>query len=274
MSPQRLRPAPWHELSLLIGTWLAVLTYVLPLALVGPIARALGGEPQFRDVGDAFTKAAEIARYADLALARVAAGNPLPPPPQLLGDPIAARIAWSMAILSSAAFLLVPLVAGRQPPGAFARAVGLQRFQFERLWLPGALVAVSYPLVSLYAAIVSALGWHAIAPATPTLDATLRDPAALALYGIATVIAAPLSEEAFFRGFLFSGALSWGFWPAAGFSALLFALAHTDAGAVIPFFLIGLLIAWLYWRTGCLWDAIAFHVLFNGLSFILLVTRY
>lgn len=274
MSPRPLHPAPWHELSLLIGTWLAALAYVLPLALVGPIARAFGGEPQFRDVGDTFTKAAEIARYADLVLARAAAGNPLPPPPQLLGDPIAARVAWSMAILSSAAFVLIAVAASRQGTAGFARAVGLDRFQFERLWLPGALVALTFPLVSLYAAAVEALGWHAIAPAPPTLDATLRDPAAFALYGIATVIAAPLSEEAFFRGFLFSGALSWGFWPAAGFSALLFALAHTDAGAVIPFFLIGLLIAWLYWRTGCLWDAIAFHVLFNGLSFILLVTRY
>ena len=80
-----------------------------------------------------------------------------------------------------------------------------------------------------------------------------------------------LPEELFFRGFMFSGLLKWGFWPAAALSALMFALVHFDPGSLLPFFGIGVLMAWLYWRRGSLWDAIAFHFLFNALSFSILV---
>ena len=31
--------------------------------------------------------------------------------------------------------------------------------------------------------------------------------------------------------------------------------------------------SWLYWRSGSLWDSIAFHALFNLLTFILLIAR-
>jgi membrane protease YdiL (CAAX protease family) len=85
------------------------------------------------------------------------------------------------------------------------------------------------------------------------------------------VVAAPISEELFFRGFAFGGLLRWGYWPAAAVSALGFSLAHFDPGSVIPFFCIGLVMAWLYWRRGSLWDSITFHFLFNFISFALLL---
>ena len=39
---------------------------------------------------------------------------------------------------------------------------------------------------------------------------------------------------------------------------------------MIPFFLIGVAMAWLYSTRGCLWDSIAMHLLFNGTSFTIL----
>ncbi len=272
----RLRPAPWSELHVLAGLWAAALAYLIPYLLIQPVADLLGARAGFRDSGDAFEKAARIAAYADLALARASAGNPLPEPPRLLGDPVAARVAWGMALLSSALFVTVALLAPRRPLREVLRAAGLHRLDLERLWLPVLCVAIAYPLTGLYAAAMSALDIGPLIPppAPEGLEPVLRDPAALALFGLATVVAAPVSEEAVYRGLAFTGTLRWGFWPSAAFSSALFALSHRELATLLPFFAVGLLIAWLYSRSGSLWDAIAFHVLFNGLSFILLLARY
>jgi membrane protease YdiL (CAAX protease family) len=273
MSSSRLRPAPWHELHVLVGLWAAVAAFVVPFLLIQPIADLLGAQGGFRDVGDTFEKAARIAAHADEALARAIAGNPLPPPPQLLGDPVAARVAWILALVSSALFVVVAFLATRRAPREVARSLGLDRFDAGRLWLPMLAVAVAYPLTGLYAVAVEALGLDPLVPAPGGLEPVLRDPVVFTLYAVAVVIAAPISEEAIFRGLAFTGTLTWGFLPAAVFTAALFALSHRDLASVIPFFATGLIIAWLYWHSGCLWDAIAFHVLFNGLSLMLLVAR-
>jgi membrane protease YdiL (CAAX protease family) len=276
MTSPRLRPAPWNELHTLAGLWGALIAYLLPLALITPVAGLLGANGAFRDAGDAFERAATVVTYADHALARAAAGNPLPTPPRLLADPVAVRIAWLMALVSSALFIAVALAAPRRPIPAIARAVGLDRFDADRLWLPALCVAILYPLTGVFAAIVTRLGLPILAPSPDpaTLSPILRDPAALALYGVATVVAAPLSEEAVYRGLAFTGTLRWGFLPAAFFSSLLFALSHRDLGTFVPSLAAGMTMAWLYYRSGCLWDAVAFHVLFNGLSLILLLARY
>ena len=54
----------------------------------------------------------------------------------------------------------------------------------------------------------------------------------------------------------------------------MFSLVHFDPGSFIPFVGIALLIGWIYWRRGSLWDSIAFHFLFNATSFaIMAATR-
>lgn len=273
MNRHRLQPAPWHELHVLAGLWAALLAYVIPYLLIDPLARLLGARGGFRDAGDTFDRAAALATYADRALARAVAGNPVPSPPLLLADPIAVRVAWLLALLSSALFIAIALSAPRRRPPEVVRAAGLHRFSPGDLWLPILAVAACYLFVSAYTAAVEALALEPLIPTPANPSPVLRDPVALALYGIAAVIAAPLSEEAIYRGLAFTGTLTWGFLPAAAFSSALFALSHRDPGALVPFFVVGLVIAWLYWRSGSLWDAIAFHVLFNGLSFILLLAR-
>ncbi|NJD65064.1 MAG: CPBP family intramembrane metalloprotease, partial [Chloroflexi bacterium] len=142
-----------------------------------------------------------------------------------------------------------------------------------RLWSPGAAVAGLYLAAGAYARGVEAAGIEALIPDATRLAATLRDTPALVLYGLTTVVAAPIGEELFYRGLVFGGLAEWGFVPAAVVSSALFALSHLDAGSIIPFTALGMTMAWLYWRSGSLWDAIAFHVLFNLLSFILLIAR-
>lgn len=95
---------------------------------------------------------------------------------------------------------------------------------------------------------------------------------AIALSFISLVIIAPIAEEIIFRGVLFAGfAKSWGVWPAAIASSLLFGLVHMQLNVIIVTALLGLLLCWLYYKTRSLWPAILMHSLKNLLAFLLLI---
>ena len=269
----RLGPMPWGEVAVLMGIWLGLAAFLGPRLLIEPTAEAFDARPDYTDYGDALEKAGQLAAYADLRLVRAAAGNALPEPPELLGDPRTARIAWAYAIGATGLFIVVAHVASRRTPGKLAADTGLNRFDFDRLWIPGLAVAVVYLAVGGYTRAVDELGWSALQSDPGGLETTLRDPVALALYGVTTVVTAPIGEEYFYRGLIFGGLSGWGFLPAAAVSSALFAFSHLDPGTLIPFVAVGMVLSWLFWRSGSLWDAIAFHVLFNFLSFILLLAR-
>jgi membrane protease YdiL (CAAX protease family) len=39
-------------------------------------------------------------------------------------------------------------------------------------------------------------------------------------------------------------------------SGALFSIAHLGSGGLVPAFILGILLAWLYWKTGSLWPCI------------------
>ena len=51
---------------------------------------------------------------------------------------------------------------------------------------------------------------------------------------------------------------------ALGTGALVFAAAHGSLAALLPLFVFGCVLAFLYERTGSLWASIAVHFCFNG----------
>ena len=84
---------------------------------------------------------------------------------------------------------------------------------------------------------------------------------------------AALSEEMFFRGFVFSGLRSrMTVWPAAVISGLVFGLVHAPTGitTVIPLAVFGVALAWLYDRTGSLWPSVIAHAMNNALALAIL----
>ncbi len=87
---------------------------------------------------------------------------------------------------------------------------------------------------------------------------------------LAVVILAPIAEEVFFRGVVFNAFLREGSrrWAFLGSSAL-FAAIHLSLVAVLPIFLLGLALAWVYGRTGNLLAPIAMHMTVNGLSVLI-----
>jgi membrane protease YdiL (CAAX protease family) len=94
---------------------------------------------------------------------------------------------------------------------------------------------------------------------------------ALAMLGIAVVIGAPFTEELFFRGFLFGGVRTYIAVPlAALLTGVLFSLLHFNVGLIIPFTLIGVVLALSYQRSGNLATSIGAHFFFNLISFMVL----
>jgi uncharacterized protein len=89
----------------------------------------------------------------------------------------------------------------------------------------------------------------------------------IVLFVLLAVVIAPLFEEIFFRGFLFRAfASSWGWVPGAIISAAVFGIAHAQLDVFVPLFTLGLMLAWVYQRTGSLWTNISMHALFNAIS--------
>jgi membrane protease YdiL (CAAX protease family) len=93
---------------------------------------------------------------------------------------------------------------------------------------------------------------------------------------IAVVIIAPIAEEAFFRGVVFNAWLReagrrWAFFG----SAALFAAIHLSLLSLLPIFVLGLGLAWIYDRTKSLLAPIAMHATVNGISVALaLLVRF
>jgi hypothetical protein len=91
------------------------------------------------------------------------------------------------------------------------------------------------------------------------------------------VVAAPLSEEIFFRGFMFAGIRRAApFWVAAGCSAAVWGLFHYTGpgswGVCLQLAIFGVILAWLYERTGSIWPTIAVHMFNNALAFAILAS--
>jgi membrane protease YdiL (CAAX protease family) len=90
------------------------------------------------------------------------------------------------------------------------------------------------------------------------------------------VLAAPVCEEIFFRGFFFAGLRKrLPFLVAGLLSAALFGAVHLgDANVVagLQLAILGLVLAWVYERTDSLWSNIAVHMFNNAIAFALLVS--
>ncbi len=117
----------------------------------------------------------------------------------------------------------------------------------------------------LYGLTVRVLGLEILVPEAITPDILLPGPS-FALSFFALAVWTPLVEEVFFRGFIFRPLLSRFGLPAALIgSAAVFSLFHALPGVLLPIFVTGMLLAYLYHRTGSLWPPITAHAAQNAL---------
>lgn len=98
---------------------------------------------------------------------------------------------------------------------------------------------------------------------------------------LAIGLLAPLAEEIVFRGAILRSLLGWNkangqqpiansqAFPAIIVSALLFALVHMNPAQMPYAFIAGLLLGWMYWRTGSILPGMAYHWANNSVAYIL-----
>lgn len=155
--------------------------------------------------------------------------------------------------------------------------------QRQAPWRLLGLGAVHYPLVKaglmalgalgasllftvVYAAVVDLFSWDVLSP--PGIGPEIAFPGAAVLLTFqALAVVTPLTEELFFRGFVLSGLVPrWGVVKAVVVSAAVFSAFHPSLGALIPVFVTGLLLGFLYHKTGSIWPCILAHAGQNALA--------
>jgi hypothetical protein len=92
--------------------------------------------------------------------------------------------------------------------------------------------------------------------------------------GLVIVLAAPISEEVFFRGIVFNAWWrEYGFWRALLGSSVVFAAFHFSLFAFVPIFLLALVLGYVYSQTRSLLTVIAVHATFNAISTAILLIQ-
>ena len=170
-------------------------------------------------------------------------------------------VSW-LFVYRPRALAALPHFPGREPLKAAARGVA---------WGIAAWV-VSTVLIGIVAVVLQQIGMEP-EPQAAERAIELLNPV---LVVVAIVIVAPIAEEVFFRGVVFNAWLREGGRRFAFIgSALLFAIIHVSLLSLVPIFVLGLMLAWIYDRTGTLVAPIAMHATVNGISVALaLLVRF
>ena len=194
---------------------------------------------------------------------------------QLVGKYDDAVSVWTSSHLMGLAILAVVWTLGLKRYGVSLSALGFGAPRMPRIqWIPitvGVLIA-SLVATVIYSTIVGLFDSDLLSPPEIPPDIAFPGPAAAATFQ-ALAVWTPITEEIFFRGFIFAGlAPRMGVWPAMLVSALVFSMFHLSLGLLVPIFITGFLLAWLYRQTGSLWPSILAHGGQNTLA--VLVTIY
>lgn len=142
--------------------------------------------------------------------------------------------------------------------------LGFQRFRSGVLGIGCGLLVLLYTGQIVYGLILVMLKIQTQGDVLLQAIKATDSPAGLV---IAAVIAAPLVEEAFFRGFLFQGLRQKYSWKkAALLSSAAFAIMHLQPAALLPTFAMGYLFAYVYNKSNSIWPGVVMHFLVNSFA--------
>jgi membrane protease YdiL (CAAX protease family) len=141
-------------------------------------------------------------------------------------------------------------------------SLGFRRFDKRTFETGCGLLVGAYMVIIAHNTIMSLAGFLTQGDQVFQLFLQLENPLVFILVG---TVLAPLCEEIFFRGFLFNGFRGSYGWKKAGLlSSAFFSLAHLDPVALIPTFILGYLLAYLFHKSNSLWPGIIIHFLVNS----------
>jgi len=152
--------------------------------------------------------------------------------------------------------------------------LGFGKFSWNTLGLGCGLLIVGYSIILLHNAALQVIGIDTQGDEILKMLDSLESPIWFFLVG---VVFAPIVEEIFFRGFLFQGfRQKYGWVSATLLSSAIFAAAHLDPVALVPTFILGSVLAYVYHRSNSVWPGIILHFLVNafGLCVAYAATRF
>jgi membrane protease YdiL (CAAX protease family) len=190
-------------------------------------------------------------------------------------DVFSAIVVLVFTIIVEGAFLLAPAYFALRHRGVKTwrdglRALGLRSTPFLPAlgWVVLGIIVV-YIVTILYGLAIDIFHLNLQTNADVLMKQATYAPITVIALLAGAVLVAPFCEEIFFRGFVFTGLVG-GMtpWLAGLVSALLFGIAHGDVGSFVPLFVIGLVLAFVRWRTGSIWPGMALHAFNNALAAI------
>ena len=143
--------------------------------------------------------------------------------------------------------------------------LGFRSFTLKNLAIGCGLLFGTYLIIMVHNLLLLSFG---IAPQGEYLTELFNSEEDFWVLVFVGVIIAPLAEEIFFRGFLFSGfRQKYGWKRAALLSAALFSVAHLQLVVLIPTFLMGFVLAYLFHHSKSIWPGVILHLAVNAFTF-------
>lgn len=168
--------------------------------------------------------------------------------------------------------------------GTSLREIGLGRITAKQLILGVGLGLAVLTMATFVETSMTNLLAHLLSPAAMKslqkmsegasvegLFAKMPSPWLRLLLALGGIVAAPLGEEVFFRGFVYNALKRHlNVRAAIVLSGLIFAFVHFNPLSLLVIFPMGMLLAYAYERTGSLWVTTTMHAVNNGLAFVML----
>lgn len=183
----------------------------------------------------------------------------------------------TLAAVLGSMLLPIALLGGVWVFGTRRHKVSLDLLGFRRtsltsaVWLPLVALSIGLSTVAVYALLAQWLGIDILVPDQGLEEIAALDGAAMLPTFAIVGLLAPFAEEVFFRGFLLAALVSLiGGLRGALVSSAIFSVAHLNVGTLVPIFVMGMLLAWLYLRTGSIWPSFVAHAAQNLIALTVL----
>lgn len=195
----------------------------------------------------------------------------------LLPDSIATNTPFLLTLITLFLTLLAMLVpvfgVNRADPKHTLSKLGLGKLPVRWIF-PAVLAAFFAAVLRIMIAGAIVLAFPSLQEGAEQLNSALMfdNTGQMLAIALTASIIVPIYEEIFFRGFVHNFVANWlGKWGSIVVGALIFGVFHLIPVQIVTAFLLGLVLGWLYEKSGSLWIVIICHVVNNSLAMGVLV---